>query len=374
MFLITRLLVIGFDSRRHPFHLIKHINLSILYLLVHLSFHQSNKFNLIKGEWSRNEFELPGPKTYNQLLRPPFKEWKEQPVNHSISFHFIPPIQKKITFFFIAFISWNLLNEMEGIKKYYNSKLIEQLADNIKTKFIWFLWRKQVVRLVWVEEMKWIIDEFMNQLWMKWNPLKQRRPPIQFLFFFPFSLFENERDEEKKRIDGQLAAGNGRVGLASFAFSSLWVNGAGTAQCSAKRKRAKQEAKSARLFFSFISIYWRNWNKLRDEMKSAAKKAKELNEMRLFWFMGGATAPRKLKFNFIEFVGLLGSFLLLSLCAALLLFHSRNERKRESKLERRRNGPQHTRSLSSTFNGAPMRIRPQWKLGWKELRQTKQEY
>ena len=160
----------------------------------------------IKGEWSRNEFELPGPKTYNQLLRPPFKEWKEQPVNHSISFHFIPPIQKKITFFFIAFISWNLLNEMEGIKKYYNSKLIEQLADNIKTKFIWFLWRKQVVRLVWVEEMKWIIDEFMNQLWMKWNPLKQRRPPIQFLFFFPFSLFENERDEEKKRIDGQLAA------------------------------------------------------------------------------------------------------------------------------------------------------------------------
>ena len=26
MFLITRLLVIGFDSRRHPFHLIKHIN------------------------------------------------------------------------------------------------------------------------------------------------------------------------------------------------------------------------------------------------------------------------------------------------------------------------------------------------------------
>ena len=41
---------------------------------------------------------------------------------------------------------------------------------------------------------------------MKWNPLKQRRPPIQFLFFFPFSLFENERDEEKKRIDGQLAA------------------------------------------------------------------------------------------------------------------------------------------------------------------------
>ena len=67
----------------------------------------------------------------------------EEAVNHSISFHFIPPIQKKITFFFIAFISWNLLNEMEGIKKYYNSKLIEQLADNIKTKFIWFLWRKQ---------------------------------------------------------------------------------------------------------------------------------------------------------------------------------------------------------------------------------------
>ena len=102
------------------------------------------------------------------------------------------------------------------LKKYYNSKLIEQLADNIKTKFIWFLWRKQVVRLVWVEEMKWIIDEFMNQLWMKWNPLKQRRPPIQFLFFFPFSLFENERDEEKKRIDGQLAAGERARQLSFF--------------------------------------------------------------------------------------------------------------------------------------------------------------
>ena len=90
------------------------------------------------------------------------------------------------------------------LKKYYNSKLIEQLADNIKTKFIWFLWRKQVVRLVWVEE-------------MKWNPLKQRRPPIQFLFFFPFSLFENERDEEKKRIDGQLAAERVKWSLVCFA-------------------------------------------------------------------------------------------------------------------------------------------------------------
>lgn len=38
------------------------------------------------------------------------------------------------------------MEEME-LKKYYNSKLIEQLADNIKTKFIWFLWRKQVVKL-----------------------------------------------------------------------------------------------------------------------------------------------------------------------------------------------------------------------------------
>ena len=114
---------------------------------------------------------------------------------------------------------------MEGIKKYYNSKLIEQLADNIKTKFIWFLWRKQVVRLVWVEE-------------MKWNPLKQRRPPIQFLFFFPFSLFENERDEEKKRIDGQLAAEGGEI-VGRIGWIYWWVKG-GTAALLRKKEKTKR--------------------------------------------------------------------------------------------------------------------------------------
>jgi len=87
------------------------------------------------------------------------------------------------------------------------------------------------VRLVWVEE-------------MKWNPLKQRRPPIQFLFFFPFSLFENERDEEKKRIDGQLAAAaNERFPLVWFSWllaGRLWAEHRPAREAKEKTKENKQ--------------------------------------------------------------------------------------------------------------------------------------
>ena len=64
-------------------------------------------------------------------------EASTQPSLHSIK------IKLSILFFFHSV----KLALLKGIKIYYNSKLIEQLADNIKTKFIWFLWRKQVVKL-----------------------------------------------------------------------------------------------------------------------------------------------------------------------------------------------------------------------------------
>ena len=76
-----------------------------------------------------------------------------------------------------------LLNWLKRLKIYYNSKLIEQLADNIKTKFIWFLWRKQVVKLT--------------------------RPPIQQFNFDLISALWEWAESIKMNADGHWAAASG---------------------------------------------------------------------------------------------------------------------------------------------------------------------
>ena len=79
----------------------------------------------MKEEWREELNEFAGVKTYNQPSRPQSlkKDWKsEQQTNQSTLTPFRK--QKKLNFFFIRSISFNLLDWMEELKKYYNSKLI----------------------------------------------------------------------------------------------------------------------------------------------------------------------------------------------------------------------------------------------------------
>ena len=130
------------------------------------------------GEWSWNEVGQPSssPITHCPLIeRMKFFHWRA-----GCSFHFIPlhSTKEKKNKFIFSLLSFRFTCGMKWkeLKDYYNSKLIEQLADNIKTKFIWFLWRKQVVKL------------------SGW--------PFNSLLFFNF-LFENGKvDWKEERVDG----------------------------------------------------------------------------------------------------------------------------------------------------------------------------
>ena len=65
-----------------------------------LSSHSSSiNVSLIKTremkEGRGKEKRLTGAETYNQLPRPPFKEWKERAVNNQLLFPFLPSQRKK---------------------------------------------------------------------------------------------------------------------------------------------------------------------------------------------------------------------------------------------------------------------------------------
>ena len=141
----------------------------------------------------------------------------------------------------INLLSFFFMNEIEffwfheWIKKYYNSKLIEQLADNIKTKFIWFLWRKQVVKAA--HEINWIHPFCsLRMSGMRWNS-------FYFIGGLPFAAFERACSLNKAK-----------EGRAACSFS-LGGYGRGSANAPQREKTSQNtnQTSSTLLIHSFFS-------------------------------------------------------------------------------------------------------------------------